>query len=87
MVLLDSAQHIGEHVPLHHLVLVLKLEYFSHLCARIASAGKVVVVMEHRDGSGLFCLSKSPGTGKRDPLPYIKPGDTSCVLTIHAPPG
>jgi len=50
---------------------------YSHLCARIASTGKVVVVMEHRDGSGTFCQLKSPGTGKRDPLLYIKTADTS----------
>ncbi|KAF9779997.1 platelet-activating factor acetylhydrolase, isoform II-domain-containing protein [Thelephora terrestris] len=50
---------------------------YSHLCARIASRGKVVVVMEHRDGSGTFCYPKSPETGKRDPLLYIKAADTS----------
>lgn len=50
---------------------------YSHLCARIASTGKVVVVMEHRDGSGTFCYPKSPETGERDPLLYIKAADTS----------
>jgi len=54
----------------------------SHLCARIASTGKVVVAMEHRDGSGTFCYPKSPETGERDFLLYIKAADTSCVLTI-----
>jgi platelet-activating factor acetylhydrolase len=44
------------------------------------------VVMEHKDGSGLFCLSKSPGTGKRDPLPLIGLADTSYVLVTHSPP-
>jgi len=39
--------------------------------------GKVVVVMEHRDGSGTFCYPKSPETGKRDLLLYIKAADTS----------
>lgn len=57
---------------------------FSHLCARIASTGKVVVAMEHRDGSGTFCHQKSPETGKRDPLLYIKAAETSCVLVVHA---
>lgn len=50
---------------------------YSHLCARIASTGKVVVVMEHRDGSAPFCYPRSPETGKRDPLLYIKATDTS----------
>jgi platelet-activating factor acetylhydrolase len=42
--------------------------------------------MEHRDGSGTFCHTKSPETGKRVPLLYIKAADTSCVLMVHASP-
>ena len=39
--------------------------------------------MEHRDGSGTFCHPKSPETGERYPLLYIKAADTSCVPTVH----
>lgn len=42
--------------------------------------------MEHRDGSGTFCHSKSPETGERYPLLYIKAADTSYVLATHTPP-
>ena len=42
--------------------------------------------MEHRDGSGAFCHPKSPATGEREPLLYIKAADTSCVLPSNALP-
>ena len=38
--------------------------------------------MEHRDGSGAFCYPKSPETGERESLLYIKAIDTSCVLPV-----
>jgi len=45
------------------------------------------MVMEHRDGTGgMFCDSKSLETAKRDPLFYINPADTSCVLLVDASP-
>ena len=34
----------------------------------------------------MFCNPKSPETGEREPLIYIKAADTSYVLTIHASP-
>ena len=40
--------------------------------------------MEHRDGSGTFCYPKSPKTGERDFLLYIKAADTSCVLNVSS---
>ena len=48
--------------------------------------GRVVVVMEHRDGSGMVCHPRSPETNKREPLLYIKAADTSCVPFIDALP-
>jgi len=40
--------------------------------------------MEHRDGSGAFCHPKSPETGERESLFYIKAIDSLCVLLVLA---
>jgi len=47
------------------------------MCSRIASSGKVVVIMEHRDGTGIVCFPKSPETGIPTPKYYIRPLDTT----------
>jgi len=43
----------------------------SHTCARIVSTGKVVIVMDHRDGSGIVAYPWNPATGKKECLLYI----------------
>jgi len=48
----------------------------SHTCARIASTGKVVIVMDHRDGSGIATYPRNPATGK-ECLFYIPETTTS----------
>ncbi|KAF8639716.1 hypothetical protein AX17_000978 [Amanita inopinata Kibby_2008] len=34
---------------------------YSHLCSRLAASGKVVLAIEHRDGTGHACISRSWG--------------------------
>lgn len=31
----------------------------SHLCSRLAASGKVVLAIEHRDGTGHACITRS----------------------------
>lgn len=50
---------------------------YSHICSRIASSGKVVIIMEHRDGSSVVCFPRSPETGLSSPKYYIRPTDTT----------
>ncbi|KAL4076150.1 platelet-activating factor acetylhydrolase [Scleroderma citrinum] len=45
---------------------------YSQLCTRIASSGRVVLAIEHRDGSGHACV---PSHG--DPILYIRKPDLS----------
>lgn len=49
---------------------------YSHICARIASSGKVVIVMEHRDGTATACFPKSE-TGEMVPKYYVHPRETT----------
>jgi len=49
----------------------------SHTCARIASTGKVVIVMDHRDGSGIATHPRDPIAGKKECLLYIPEGSSS----------
>lgn len=49
----------------------------SHMCARIASTGKIVIVMDHRDGSGVVTYPRNPVTGQKERLLYIPEATTS----------
>lgn len=60
-------------------VLLIADFFDSHICARMASAGKFVVIMEHRDGSSTACFPKSAETGLPTPKYYIQPTDTKQV--------
>jgi len=46
---------------------------YSQLCTHLASSGKVVLAIEHRDGTSPICRPRSEQTGKRYSLPYINP--------------
>ena len=47
----------------------------SQLCTHLASSGKVVIAMEHRDGTGPICRSRSEATGERSSRLYISPSE------------
>jgi len=51
--------------------LACQLTTASHTCARIASTGKVVIVMDHRDGTGVATYPRNPDTGKKETLLYV----------------
>ncbi|KAJ3538581.1 hypothetical protein NM688_g6497 [Phlebia brevispora] len=53
---------------------------YTYLCSRLASQGKVVLALEHRDGTGPFVLTRSPvpGVGGKDGsehILYLNPDD------------
>jgi len=45
----------------------------SQLCTHLASSGKVVLAIEHRDGTSPICRPRSEQTGERYSRPYINP--------------
>ncbi|PFH51356.1 hypothetical protein AMATHDRAFT_175231 [Amanita thiersii Skay4041] len=48
---------------------------YSHFCSRLAASGKVVLAIEHRDGTGHACVTRSweeNGEKKSRPIYYIK---------------
>jgi hypothetical protein len=47
----------------------------SQLCTHLASSGKVVLAIEHRDGTSPITWPLSEETGKRYPHFYVKPDD------------
>lgn len=49
--------------------------YNSQLCTHLASSGKVVMAMEHRDGTGPICRPRSEATGERSSRLYISPSE------------
>ncbi|KAI9467366.1 platelet-activating factor acetylhydrolase, isoform II-domain-containing protein [Lactarius psammicola] len=48
---------------------------YSQLCTHLASSGKVVLAIEHRDGTSPITWPLSGETGKRYPHYYVKPDD------------
>lgn len=48
---------------------------YSQLCTHLASSGKVVLAIEHRDGTSPITWPMSGETGKRYPHFYVKPDD------------
>ncbi|KAH9021162.1 platelet-activating factor acetylhydrolase, isoform II-domain-containing protein [Lactarius pseudohatsudake] len=48
---------------------------YSQLCTHLASSGKVVLALEHRDGTSPITWPLSGETGKRYPHFYVKPDD------------
>ncbi|KAI0265829.1 platelet-activating factor acetylhydrolase, isoform II-domain-containing protein [Gloeopeniophorella convolvens] len=46
---------------------------YSQLCTHLASSGRVVIALEHRDGTGPICRPRSQKTGKRYSQLYISP--------------
>ncbi|KAH9173299.1 platelet-activating factor acetylhydrolase [Lactarius sanguifluus] len=48
---------------------------YSQLCTHLASSGKVVLALEHRDGTCPITWPLSGETGKRYPHFYVKPDD------------
>jgi platelet-activating factor acetylhydrolase len=47
----------------------------SQLCTHLASSGKVVIAMEHRDGTGPICRPRSEATGEIASQLYISPSE------------
>jgi Platelet-activating factor acetylhydrolase, isoform II len=45
----------------------------SQVCTHLASSGKVVLAIEHRDGTSPVSRPKSEKTGQRYPRFYIRP--------------
>ncbi|KAJ3722398.1 platelet-activating factor acetylhydrolase, isoform II-domain-containing protein [Lentinula raphanica] len=50
---------------------------YSQLCTRLAASGKVVIAMEHRDGTMPSCIV--PYKGSQKPLFYVRESDVSWV--------
>ncbi|EKM59854.1 uncharacterized protein PHACADRAFT_192245 [Phanerochaete carnosa HHB-10118-sp] len=50
---------------------------YSHFCARLAAEGRVVLAIEHRDGTGPFVFTHTPIPGLKEQLP------SNCKLYIH----
>ncbi|KAF4602119.1 hypothetical protein EYR40_005323 [Pleurotus pulmonarius] len=53
---------------------------YSQICTRLAASGKVVLALEHRDGTGHVCIPRSQDeTGRLVPRPkrYIRENDIS----------
>ncbi|KAI0050253.1 hypothetical protein FA95DRAFT_1536850 [Auriscalpium vulgare] len=48
---------------------------YSQLCTHLASTGKVVLALEHRDGTGPVCRPRSSDTGKPQRKLYISPDE------------
>ncbi|KAI0065816.1 hypothetical protein BV25DRAFT_1978722 [Artomyces pyxidatus] len=48
---------------------------YSQICAHLASTGKVVIAMEHRDGTGPVCWPRSAKTGQHYAKLYISPDE------------
>ncbi|KAK2466113.1 hypothetical protein APHAL10511_001755 [Amanita phalloides] len=48
---------------------------YSHLCSRLAASGKVILAIEHRDGTGHACITRSWGDDGQKvsrPIYYLK---------------
>lgn len=53
---------------------------YSHLCARLAAEGRVILAIEHKDGTGPFVYTRTPVPGLKEQLPsncklYLNPED------------
>ncbi|KAG5648914.1 hypothetical protein DXG03_000263 [Asterophora parasitica] len=51
---------------------------YSQICSRLATSGKVVLAMEHRDGTGCVCIRRvrnADGTHGLEPMLYYKEHD------------
>ncbi|KAJ3739549.1 platelet-activating factor acetylhydrolase, isoform II-domain-containing protein [Lentinula detonsa] len=48
---------------------------YSQLCTRLAASGKIVIAMEHRDGTMPSCIA--PYKGRHRPLLYIKESEVT----------
>ncbi|KAF9464383.1 platelet-activating factor acetylhydrolase [Collybia nuda] len=54
---------------------------YSQFCSRLAASGKVVLAMEHRDGTGHACTSRSWGSnGKSKPRSILYYKDSEIIL-------
>ncbi|KAG7096762.1 hypothetical protein E1B28_004174 [Marasmius oreades] len=53
---------------------------YSQICSRIAASGRVVLAIEHRDGTSPACQTRSWDAGQSitKPILYIRQGDVSC---------
>jgi hypothetical protein len=48
------------------------LHRYSQFCSRLAASGKVVLAIEHRDGTGPACMPRSWNEGeKSEPRPFL----------------
>ena len=56
--------------------------YFSQLCSHLAASGRVVLALEHRDGTGCACVTRTlqaDGTLQYKSIIYYKDEDVMCV--------
>lgn len=52
----------------------------SQFCSQLASSGKVVLAVEHRDGTGIFCMPcawEKDGRSRPRDLFYLKESDVT----------
>ncbi|GJE84462.1 platelet-activating factor acetylhydrolase, isoform II-domain-containing protein [Phanerochaete sordida] len=50
---------------------------YSHFCARLAAEGRIVLAIEHRDGTGPFVYTRTHVPGLKEELP------ANCKLYLH----
>lgn len=70
--LLIGAQHYNGGVIFH------ALHGYSQFCSRLAASGKVVLAIEHRDGTGPVCMPRSWNEGRKSEprsLLYLRESD------------
>lgn len=56
--------------------------FHSQFCSQLAASGKVVLAIEHRDGSGIFCMPRAWTNGRKGQprnLLYLRESDVQCV--------
>ena len=67
--------------PRHNTIIDYSLASISQLCGKLAAEGKVVIAMEHRDGTAPATIY--PVDGKVEAHHYIKVEELECVLLVH----